>query len=421
MIRKNKLENNWLYMWGIAIIYNCFSIFTRQVNSNSSKILLLMNLFFGGYAIIKSLIKLKRYRTNISKLIFLILSYYIYILPYVYLNFKNGYYTLYTLLVMPIFFLIYFYTEYQCGNIFNLVSAIMNIMIVLSIISLFFWVFGSIFHFVHFHNSTIIEWGGVRQIYGVKFLYYEIQHTMFFGNSIPRNSGVFVEPATFGLILNIILILKLLVQKNSNLIGSIIMILTVVSTTSTTNIIVTILVLIIAFTQSSSEKFKKIKKIINIIWIPILTIVSVYIVLLLLKTKLNGESYSLRMDDFNAGLEAFKDHPFFGNGFADTTSMLKYMNTSRMIQPGKTGFSNGLLLIFIQGGLYLGIIYILPLIKMMKSGLTSKNVVLLLAPFLFLILVFSTMAQYSELDIMFVIMCIYIPNYLNNLRGDNDV
>ena len=145
----------------------------------------------------------------------------------------------------------------------------------------------------------------------------------------------------------------------------------------------------------------------------------------MLNAKSSGESYSFRMDDLRAGFLSFKDHVFIGNGFGNTTSVIKYIDPSRIFA-NKTGFSSGLLLVFIQGGLLLGIIYIFPLLKMMAVGLRSKSIKTFLFPILIIILLLSTMAQYTELDIMILIMCLLIPKSLDEnkksykLGGSNE-
>ncbi|WP_338210098.1 hypothetical protein [Lactiplantibacillus paraxiangfangensis] len=407
-MKTNKFIGNvWLYLWSISIVLNCFSVYVREVGTVNYKLFTVFNLIFEAGGIVYGLIKLSAPRINLKNIVLGIGIYVTFLAPYILINLNKKFNLVYTLLYVPIGLAIYLYAESESDALFRLFNTIRNVVLVIAVVSLFFWMLTSVFRIITLPSAITIEWGGVHRFSGIKYLYYEVQHISIFGRNMARNSGLFVEPAVFGLILNFVFMVDTFfvhpgrLQKGNVIIG-----LAILSTTSTTNIAILFSTIVVNYicNQNSVSSFKK-------IGIPVIIIILVIVVKKLLGSKVGGESYSLRMDDFFSGIRAFQDHLIIGNGFGDSTAMIKYMNKKRVLEE-KTGFSNGLLLVFIHGGVYLGLTYIYPLIYMLKKGMMKINLRFLSFPIMILILLSSTMAQYTELDIFIVLLCLFIPNYV---------
>jgi len=403
----NALGKVWLYVWSIVIILNCFSVYVREVGSSNYKFLIILSLFFEAGVIAYAMFSLIESKVNLKKLVVCIYLYIIVITPYVLLNLRQGFNIIYTLIYLPIGIGIFLYSESVKKSLFRLFSTIRVVVIYIATISLFFWMFSSLLHFIPLTSSITIEWGGTHEFSGIKYLYYEIQHINIMNINIARNSGIFVEPATFGLILDFVYVIDtFFVHTGKSLFGNKVLGLSILTTTSTTSIVILFLAIVINYICNQKNGFS-LRKIV----IPFLVVLLIIVVNGLLDSKLNGESYSLRMDDLRSGILAVKDHFVFGNGFGQTDTMVKYMNGTRILER-KTGFSNGLLIIFIQGGLYLGTTYICPMLYALREGIRRANLRMVSFPLMFLVLLASTMAQYSELDIFVVVLCCFIPNYV---------
>ena len=72
------------------------------------------------------------------------------------------------------------------------------------------------------------------------------------------------------------------------------------------------------------------------------------------------ESSSLRLDDYRVGFITFLQNPILGTGLGNSESLIKNMDNWRVYL---TGLSNSISIIFAQGGLYVGLVYIYAFIK----------------------------------------------------------
>ena len=89
------------------------------------------------------------------------------------------------------------------------------------------------------------------------------------------------------------------------------------------------------------------------------------------KSKANSISTSIRIDDFVAGISAWKESIVFGSGLSNGLKVLEsYMNTA--IRPNM-GNSDSFVLILAQGGILLGLLYFYPMFKILFSKSFSLN------------------------------------------------
>ncbi len=238
-----------------------------------------------------------------------------------------------------------------------------NITILLSIVSLFFWILGSNLNIISSTDYLINKWsdGGVAVSY--YNIYFETQRIAIMDNVIIRNSGIFAEAPMWNLILSIALMVQTLFLGRNNY-KTFILVLTILSTVSTTGIYVIGLIIAykIIFEVSGWKKY------IALTLVPILLLVLSFV----WENKSETASASIRFDDYRAGIQAWFDNIFLGSGFLNGLKVIEgYMDQT--IRPN-LGYSNSLFVILSQGGIILFALYFLPMLVVLLKRKYSYNI-----------------------------------------------
>lgn len=268
-----------------------------------------------------------------------------------------------------------------------------NITILLSIVSLFFWVLGSNLNIISPTDYLINKWsdGGVAVSY--YNIYFETQRISVMDNAIIRNSGIFAEAPMWNLILSIAIMIQTLFFGRNNY-KTFILVLTILSTISTTGIYIIGLIIAykIIFEVSGWKKY------ISLTLIPVLLIV----LSIVWQEKSETASTSIRFDDYRAGIQAWLDNIVLGSGFSNGLKIIEsHMDTT--IRPN-LGYSNSLFVILAQGGIVLFILYFLPILIIMIKNQYSYNIKFFV---LLLIIIFSTTIFLDTYIFSFIIGLMY--------------
>ncbi len=268
-----------------------------------------------------------------------------------------------------------------------------NITILLSIVSLFFWVLGSNLNIISPTDYLINKWsdGGVAVSY--YNIYFETQRISVMDNAIIRNSGIFAEAPMWNLILSIAIMIQTLFFGRNNY-KTFILVLTILSTISTTGIYIIGLIIAykIIFEVSGWKKY------ISLTLIPVLLIV----LSIVWQGKSETASTSIRFDDYRAGIQAWLDNIVLGSGFSNGLKIIEsHMDTT--IRPN-LGYSNSLFVILAQGGIVLFILYFLPILIIMIKNQYSYNIKFFV---LLLIIIFSTTIFLDTYIFSFIIGLMY--------------
>jgi len=275
-----------------------------------------------------------------------------------------------------------------------------NVMLVLAVISLSIYFFGSISNIIHPTDTTTISWGGVRTVESYYGIHFNTQRQTLFETSFLRNTGIFAEAPMYSLVLSIALAIELFLKQKKSMWRVILFCITIITTVSITGIILMAFLIIAKFLFVDAKT--KTTKHLKLLIIPLIGIIGIYILTTALSLKKNDTaSFSVRMDDYKASFLAWKDHLLLGNGYKNDASIIQYMNPSRL---SNTGLSNSILVLLAQGGLYLGIFYIFPAIKMILYGVKAKKMNIVTFTVTLLILFSTTIFLYKVLAINFVAM-----------------
>lgn len=395
-MKKSSILNFFYYMIAIVLIINCRSIWTTKypaINSLDRNCFLL--LLISAIAII--LLKLKENETKIVPLIIvsmiLILYFGIYILGSTYEVSKGMDVRLASSIIILMWVI-----NFTTSNDYR-ISAILvkykNLMVIIAIVSLFYWIFGTILHILHANGSFQTIWTGTglpSTIPSYDGIYFETQSLTTSYGILQRNSAIFTEGPMAALNFGIALLIENFQQNESkrHKFSFFILCISIISTLSTTGYI--LLAIVFCYDVYFYDKFYKYR---NFLLVGIIAGFLIVIVFLL-KEKFNVDvgSSSVRLDDYVVGVEAWKQHPFLGNGVENNDYLKQFMGIWRW---SNTGFSNSITKVLSDGGIYLFIGYMFCFIKGIVDSIKTKNKEKLLIVLIVLFLFITTAFPYTYL------------------------
>lgn len=392
------------YMLVIITILECNSIYTRTVNYNFH-ISLINYIVISLFSLFVILITKKNNKYSISSnCIFLLL----YILIYFIIDVRDSYvrYMFNFVILLPV---MYLYFKENTLNKKNIVTKYSKVICFLAVLSLLFYFFGTLLNLIP-SKSILVNWGGIKVRSSYFFLHFTTQTISLFGNIIYRNTGVFTEAPMYAYILSLGLISEVIFPTGKSRLKKIIIFITILTTISTTGIIISIIILL--FDYVFYKEYKSVKKIGKIFLLPIICIISINVFSYLISEKSDTKSYSIRMDDFNSSISAWKENILFGNGFSNSSVTESYMSDE--YRNGLTGQSSAYGRILSEGGLYLLYIYLFPLIKLTYNGFKSKNKVLVIIGISFIFILLNTNISYQSITLIFIAFIISLNEMLKN-------
>lgn len=235
-------------------------------------------------------------------------------------------------------------------------EAISNVVVVLSVISLFFWVFGSILHILSPTGQLYVTWNaGYRPTY---FGLYSEVYAPILRSSINRNTSIFGEATVFCYFLCTSLLYECLIGK-ANKWKRIIIILALISTFSSSGFLIIGYVMIIDIYKYMKNNRTLLK--VRWLFLPMITMGAGCVFAKLLFDKSKMASIYIRLGDYINGVKAWLLSPIVGHGYQLDTNVYD------------TGFSNSISLIIVNGGILLFSMYMLPLLVVGIMGIKDRR------------------------------------------------
>ena len=297
------------------------------------------------------------------------------------------------IILFPLCLLLYMVSADKKELIKSLLSKYINVMTVLSIISLLFYVAGPILKIISPTGTVQINWGGEKYNDSYYGLYFTRQTETLFGKNIVRNTGIFTEGPMYSLCLVIALAIHKFLINDKKILYDVIFLLTIISTISTTGIVLAILIMMLSMLSGKNN--------IKLLLFPIIAIISIIVSSQILLSKTQTDSYRTRMDDYGSAFLAWKNSPVYGNGYGTNEAIKKYMSSFRSYNQG---MSNSIMLVLAQGGIILLLFYMIPLIKTIHYSQKNKNKGILYFSAIMALLFVTTLFQYTPLLINMVAM-----------------
>lgn len=287
------------------------------------------------------------------------------------------YATTYVLVFVTMFF--YAASLYKNNQLRQLFETYSNVIVVIAVISLFFWVFGSLLKVIPGKELQYYWADNYKLTYSWWGLYYE-NPTQNIGQPTVRNLGVFAEaPGFSGQLLYALLIeISFVLEKNQNryisslvrdkrFFRAILLSITMLSTLSTKGLIG--LMLIWAFVLLSLRCQTKEQLALKAGTIICGLCVTIVISSILISQKMGTGSGMMRMDDMSAAIKVWIDHPFFGVGYINSDPIYQYQTVVR----DNGGLSMGFVLLLAWGGLCFFSIYFIAAIRVRRTFFFRNN------------------------------------------------
>ncbi|WP_353989211.1 hypothetical protein ABVF11_05385 [Pediococcus argentinicus] len=367
MSTRNFVKNIVLYLAAFLVILNCNTVWGQQIKTNYTNILLILLLII---LIVLQLPKIiDSIGTTITLAIFPMLAIYSILVINTFAKMGSfGFSNIMTIIIIPIILIIYIVPDPKNGLEF--LRHIQNIMFILAIISILFWIIASLG--VQPNMSLSVAWGPIRTapgFYGVHFI--TQGYADFIGLNLIRNTGVFLEAPMYAYALSIALLSALFLDKKSKFrdFQIFIFFITLFSTTSTTGVVVAITSL------AYNEVFVVHNRNILYRFLLFFTVggVAVFTVVLIIQSKFTDNfnnwagSTAIRTDDVFVGLATWLQHIWVGNGIGNTSAIIANMD-SRRIMAELTGYSNGFFQVLAFGGIVNMLVYLVPTIISFKNN-----------------------------------------------------
>ncbi|GEQ20888.1 hypothetical protein CBU02nite_13940 [Clostridium butyricum] len=373
MLSKTKIENFLDYIIAICLILNVHSVWNNTIIRKLNVIFLIISLLIYMFMSINNL---KRKKREFIKASVITLTVIVYNLLFITINLSSIGDFILNFIILYSLFIYYSIYKRNIGESCYLLLKISNLIFIISIVSLFFYIFGSVLKVVSANSDILLRWGTDRYVSSYHNLYYETQTINIFGKQIIRNTGIFTEAPMYAFNLCISLSVEVFIRKKQKNKKIIVLLFTILTTFSTTGIVVSLLIISINLINSR-KNYGLLKKMCLYLFVMILMISSMFFInYKVIQSKDIYGSYSIRMDDIKVGIEAWKDNIIMGKGYNRYDLVQQYMSIND--RGNDIGGSNGIMKILPEGGIYLLSIYIFPLVIALVYSIKYrvKNVII---------------------------------------------
>lgn len=309
--------------------------------------------------------------------------------------------------------IVFYYMTVEINGTPKIFVAYRNIIYIVALVSLFFWIFGSLLGILQPTSEVISNWGttgtgvynSLKSYFG---LYYELDRTYIFGRFIVCNRSIFVERAFASFSFGIGWIYELFIEKNKSKYRLTVFSVAMISTLSMTGLIVVIITYLLFYIFNGAND--KLINLFRIMLIPVVLLLGYVGVSYLLDTKMSmGHSYSSRMSDFLNGFSVWLNRPIMGYGFGNGEVIRSIKNT---------GYSNSISPILTQGGIVLAIPYIICFAKGLAAGIRTKDINKSLFVAVFLVMfIFTAVSFINSVIYLLLFMIFGLDNRTEDLNN----
>ena len=233
-----------------------------------------------------------------------------------------------------------------------------NLIVFISVMSLFFYVFGTWLNWIEPTGQIYSNWAATENdvaiFKGYMNLHFETQiDDNFIGNGgVVRNSSIFTEAPMFSLHLSLALLVELFIVKRTKSPVVILLIVTIATTTSSTGYALVALALFFKFIIWSKDINKM--RYLRAVSLLVLLVFIAGVIIQLFDNKEDTISALTRVDDYIVGIQTWLTSPLFGVGLGNYDAFIQNMDGWRMV---RTGYSNSICMLLGQGGIWLFSLY----------------------------------------------------------------
>lgn len=401
---KTNEKQLWSYLIMFVIILSCQSLISGILGDYSITGLCILTSLFGTMYLVRNGCVISLYK---SKKLLCVLFCYI-ISMFALLMFGEFKYVFFigVHIMVPTVGIIWLLIGDIRRNIYQLLSCFTNIVCIISVFSLVFYICGTCFDFVKpsvIYSADSIGWANYdyRNFF---FLYNDGQYTDIFGYRVIRNIGIFLEAPMYVYVLVIALYFEMFLRKHTSK-KVIPLFFAVITSFSTTAICLALVFIFIRF-RSLTLKNNLLKYFVC----PTVFLVCMLMAGYTLYDKLFTSNLSgiTRIDDLIASVKSFLESPIVGNGYMNSRALDVYRTgfRSEIIWTDRlSGLSTGIGGVLSNGGILLGWFYLLPPVFAIKNIFLKKDISELVWN-LFILLVFV-------LNVVTIVYIVAIGPFIN--------
>lgn len=414
---KGKTYNLISYLFAISVVLEANTAFVQLYGLH-----LQIRLFFtfvciacGIYIIFKNAKNINKKNIN-SLFLYIMLILTISLALFLCTDNKNGLGVLCVVFMVALPVLVSMIVCMDQDSLRNLLKKIVNVVLLISIVSLFFWLFASVLQIIEPTSDVKIVWGKpYSTIKSYYYAYFETQtETWLTDTSLVRNSGIFAEGPMYAFVLIVALLFNntVLYEKSRKYAHrTIILLTTIVTTMSVTGVACSVIIMLFRIKDILLWVDSKKRSIIILLTI-VATLVAAPFVLNAISRKAETSSYAHRNMDIDNGLAEFSKKPLFGHG----------INHDRETESNPEvgyGYSNAIIPILTDGGLLLLLIYILPAFYLFKKMIKNRSTQAASYLLVFSIIMFTTLVQYRLLLMMLLATMFSFSIKKHAFKNDN--
>ncbi len=362
------------YLLAITIVFNCNSVYAAALKDyHLNEIAAILT----GVLVATGVVKGGANKRLVNKWLGLFSVYYVLMLAYMIASVPGesilGFVSRFIIFIP--FMALYLSMLAKKNQQNRLLTALINVMVALSVISVFFWFFGSLLHILHPNMSIEAHWGRDFTFPGYFGVYFERQTINLFSFSGYRNDGIFTEGPMHSLCLVVALAALFLMDdysfkgrlKKASRRKAAVLIVALVTVMSLTGYAMLAGLFFYRFITAKSRNRASLG--FRVIVAAFIIVIGGLAVAALFVEKQQTSSWLIRLDDLQAGMKAWLAAPIFGNGYG-SYAVEKYMSAFRW---WNTGFSSALLSVLSQGGLVLFSVYLFAFIFGFKNAIKARN------------------------------------------------
>ncbi|QNQ80524.1 O-antigen ligase family protein [Lactobacillus sp. PV034] len=409
-----RIYNFFNYIIAAILIYNCQSIWASGLNNEVLNTVTYFILVASALINIILLLTQSKNQVNLSSILidslFIIVYLGLFIFFSTYPNTK-----LFALRLLIVVVLFFWLIKLENKRIPSILISYWNLMIIIGLISLLFWVLGSLFRLISPTGTVESFWGafdGIPHLVNSYFnVYYETQSVNSIIGTFIRNTAIFTEGPMAALNFSLALLIGINSSSKNLVLKNTILVFSLASTFTTTGyIFLTILILGHWIDRLKKKNSFNISYLIFIL--PILIVGSLLLIVLFNQKRIYGSgSVDVRFDDYRVGLKTWTQHIIFGTGISNSNALRNNMELWRM---GNPGFSNSITEVLANGGLYLGILYFGSFFKglLTKDGL--KKIFVVMTFYLFVTTAFTY-------NYILIFLLIWFSSFSTTRENNNEI
>lgn len=239
-------------------------------------------------------------------------------------------------------------------------DALSNIVCIIAAISLFFWVFGSILNVVPGRQQVTYQWATFKRSCNTfYYIYYEIpvqSRLLSNGFRLYRNTAIFPESPGSASFFIYGIINELIFKKEKNKVRICIILMALLSTFSTKGILVLIEIVVYAIWVKYIKNRRSLLSRVLLVVSPFILLLAGTIAYNVVSLKNGTSTFLMRADDLESAIKVWKNYPILGTGYV-TDQIIDNFTYSRNFN----GLSMGIAVQLAKGGIYMILIYFVPL------------------------------------------------------------